>query len=272
MPVPSRVLSCFRSARLAAPVMGVCAAVLVTAACSSSGSGTKASATSGSASGSASASTSASASASASADLTSLSASAILAKTHAFVLAAPTMHLVGAGGDATTSLSIDLSYSGQNASGSIVVNKAPLSVITYGAVTYFKVSDAFWKAQAGAQAPQVIAAIKGRWIKTTAADKSFASLAAFATRKGIVDSVLTPTGTVSKGKTSSIKGTSVIALNDSDTSGGAGALFVSTSDARPVQVSDTDGKNALGFDYGTVTIAPVPPASEVIDASALGTA
>jgi hypothetical protein len=237
-------------------------AAVALAGCSSSGGGS----TKGSPSGTSSPRASSTA---ATGDLSSLSATALLAKASTAMSGAP-IHVKGSATANGQPIQIDLQFKGTDAWGSLDTG-GKVQIESIGGSDYLKAEDAFWKNALGAQADAAIARINGRWLKFDPTDVTFGTLATLAEKKTFVSNLLSPSGTVTKGGTSTVNGVDVIALVDSGTDGGT--LYLDKSTGRPVQIvppASSADTGSINFTYEDPGAAPQPPAaSDVINAGAL---
>jgi len=243
------------------------AAAIALAACSSGTSGSPVTDTSSAPS----SASSAPQSATPSTDLAALSASELLAKVTAAV-AHDDVHISGTAVSDEQAVSLDMSYVGDDASGSMTVSGAKLALLNVDGVSYFKADEAFWKAAAPSDAEQVAALIGDRWIKVDPTDANFGEMASIATRKFLTTSVLKPTGSITKGEPKTIDGVNCLTLVDTDPKEGNGLLYVDAADGKPIRIAPgegSDSKGELDFDYSPPAIPPAPAASDVLDSSAL---
>ena len=243
------------------------AAAIVLAACSSGTSGSPATDTS-----SAPSSVSSSGQSSApSSELAALSATDLLAKASAAV-AHTDVHVSGTAASDDQTVSLDMSYVGNDASGSMTMSGAKLTLLNVGGTTYFKADDAFWKTAAPSDADKIVAIVGDRWIKIDASAADFREMASIATRDFLTSEVLTPSGTITKGEPKTIDGVNCLTLTDTDPKEGNGVLYVDAADAKPIRIAPGEGGDAKGeldFDYSPEAIPAAPAASDVLDFSAL---
>ncbi|GAA2118367.1 hypothetical protein [Actinomadura napierensis] len=122
---------------------------------------------------------------------------------------------------------------------------------------------AFLKSVGGKGAVQLL---NGKYLRTTSKDEGFAKPASFTDPAKFFPELLTPDGTVSKGKQEVIAGTPAIALED----GSGGRLYVATRGKPYVLRIDGGPGNRLDFDgYGVAVHITTPPAAQVVDLSEL---
>jgi len=194
-------------------------------------------------------------------DLSSLSATAILAKAKAQVVKESNVSIASTEGSAQF---IKFDYAGDDSYGSIGTDNGVLTVFNIGGVTYYKPDDAFWKATAGDQAATIIAKVNGRWIKP-AADSSFNDFLQVAQKSALSTQILAPQGTVSKAGTKTVNGVTCIVLKD----GAVGSLYVSVKNGRPIQLT-SKASGILNFSFEKVDLPDPPGAAETVDESGLG--
>lgn len=207
---------------------------------------------------------------SSSADVAALSADALFAKAKQ-TLGTKDVHIKGTATESSEKVALDMSYVGQDATGSMTVNGGKLTLLTVGGSTYFKADQAFWKAADPTEASKILAIVGDRWIKIDPTDSSFGEMASMATRDFLTQDLLAPEGKITKGEPKTIEGVDCLALVDTNTANG-GTLYVDSSDAKPIQVVPSAGAKSggeLNFDYSAGTIPAAPAASDVLDFSAL---
>src|SRR5947209_19591417 len=127
---------------------------------------------------SASAGASAAASASSTADpLAALTAAQVLAKTVADAKASSSLTLKGSMVQSTQSITVDLAIKpSQGCTGTIGEGShGSFKLIMIGKTIYMNPDDAFWKANAGAEANAAIVLVNGRYLKISTSDSSMAS-------------------------------------------------------------------------------------------------
>jgi hypothetical protein len=258
-----------RAPALLAPVVAI---TLVVSGCSSTKSGTGSQITlnnSGGTTTSSSASSSSSSSSSGS-DLSSLSASELVDKSKQAAKDAKSLKIEGGVIESDQTVELSLAYAENGTSGYVTTQGYKIEIIQIGQVIYFKAPDAFWKAQAGANAAAVLAKVSGKWIKTSSTDSDFSDFSTFTDKDSFLDQLYEDTSDVSKGDPATINGVDCLALSDT-----TGTLYVAGDDARPIELSGKDpskgGTVKLDFtEYNSVPAAQAPPPAQTIDASTLG--
>lgn len=194
--------------------------------------------------------------------LSKLSAQQLLHRSQVYVGRNNPVRAKGTVSSSGTRLGLDLNFSGSDSLGTITINGADMDIERVGGTVYFKGSDAFWKAQAGAQAQQIITVVNGRWIKADPSAAQLKGLLDLASRKFVTDRVLSPNATVKKGAPKTVNGVDCLTLSTKD-----GSLYVDKQDAKPVELVGGSGGSSgrVDFTYTNVN-KPSPPApKDVID-------
>lgn len=199
-------------------------------------------------------------------DLSKLSTTQLLAKAKKQVEQEKYVSVKGKISQKGTTTGIDLNYVDDDSHGVLTINDASVQIETVAGKTYFKPSNAFWKAQMGPSATQIIKLINGRWIIADAGNASFQQLIDLASRKFITDQILDPSTKVSKGKQKTVEGVRCIALTTSD-----GILYLDRSNARPVQIAGADSgtTGTANFSYDKIAKPTAPAAKDSVDVSKL---
>ena len=139
------------------------------------------------------------------------SPSAILAAARSAIDAVSTVRFVGSGVSGASSISLDLRVAaGKGGEGTVNLDGAAFQFVVIGDEAYLKASAAFWKRFGNEAASQLVA---GRWFKAPATG-SFASLANFGNLHALVAALLSPTGVLSKGPLTTVRGQKVIAITN----------------------------------------------------------
>ena len=248
-----------KSVQLAA-LAAVGASCLTVAACGASNSAA--------ASGGSSASTSASNTPD---PLASLSANKIATEAITNLKAASSLTIGGSLVDSGQPYTVSLGIKpGKGCDGSVGMgSKGSFKLIVIGKTAYLNPDGKFWKANAGSAGDAVAKLVDGRYIKTTTSG-SMGQVTQLCDLSQMLDS-LKVTGTITKGKLTTLAGVKVLPL----TQGTDGTMWV-TDTAKPevVQVEAPKGTDRTS---GVVTFSPgvpvtltAPPASEVLDGSAVG--
>jgi hypothetical protein len=226
-PVPNGSVAIRRTA--SAVAVAAVAAVAVSACGSSSGGST-----------STSASSSSSSSSSASNGITSKSADEIFNTAVTTAEAATSVHVVGAIHSGTQSVGLDLSIvQGKGASGTISEGSASFKLISVGGSYYIQPDRSFLLKFAHSSAAADL--FKGKWLKASSTDGSFASFGQLTSIKSLIGSLPHGHGTLTKGSTSTLAGQPAIAV----TSSKGGTMYVATTGKPyPLQVSKTSGSQS----------------------------
>jgi hypothetical protein len=247
-------------------LLAVSAVALVATACgdnSTSGAGAPSQAA-----GSSAASASPSAASSGVADL---AATEIFAKSKAAFKAADTVRLKGSGASGTTKFAIDMQYStAGNAVGTVSNGGQTIELRRIGQTVYVKADKAFWTKSAGAAVAELLG---GKYLKAPLSDSRVAQLGAFTDKNSFADEVLSPSDSVTKGDTKSIRGVPAIGLVDKSSTGSATLYVATTGEPVPLELAPTSGSATEGsfdfLDYGKSVDVAVPPAALTIDSTKL---
>jgi hypothetical protein len=199
-------------------------------------------------------------------DLSKLSTTQLLAKAKKQIQNEKYVSVKGKISEKGTSTGIDLNYIDDDSHGVLTINGASVEIETVSGKTYFKPSNAFWKAQMGPSASQIIKLIDGRWIIADAKNASFQQLISLASRSFVTDQILDPSAKVTKGKGKKVDGVDCIALTTSD-----GILYLDRSTARPVQIAGATSqtKGTADFSYDKIDKPTAPSAKDSVDVSKL---
>jgi hypothetical protein len=216
---------------------------------------------------------SAAASASSTVDpLAGLTVAQVEAKTVADAKASSSLTLKGSIVQSGQAISVDLGIKpGQGCTGTIGEGtKGSFKMILIGKTIYMNPDDAFWKANAGAEANAAIALVNGRYLKVSSSSSSEASLGDICDVSTIFSTNGKP-DKVTKGAVTTLGGNRVLQLKNSD---GSVAYVTDASKPQLVEIAapkgDKNGTGAVTVTTGApVTLTP-PPASQVIDGSKLG--
>ncbi|MEU8223282.1 hypothetical protein [Kribbella sp. NPDC048915] len=195
-----------------------------------------------------------------------LPAAAILTKTQTAAKTAASVRMKGALTDEGDRMVLDVQLTRSGGQGTMSINGAGFSVIVLGRTAYLKISEKFWRAQIPkkSEADAAIAAVGGRWIKTSLDDKDLGDLAAFASKPQFFDTLFEPSGTPKKTAPRTVGGVNAVGLTEPD-----GTLWVDAATALPLRLES--GKDALTFSqYNKVSPPKAPPAAQVIDGKTLG--
>lgn len=216
---------------------------------------------------------SAAASATSTADpLADLTVAQVESKVVADAKASSTLTMKGSIVESGQTVSVDLGIKpGQGCTGTIGEGaKGSFKMIVIGKTIYMNPDDAFWKANAGAEANAAIALVNGRYLKVSSTDSNEGSLGQLCD----VSQIFSTDGKqdkVTKGAVTTLGGNRVLQLKDSD---GSVAYVTDTAKPQLVEIAapkgDKNGSGSVTVTTGApVTLTP-PPASQVIDGSKLG--
>jgi hypothetical protein len=184
-----------------------------------------------------------------------LTATEALARSNAAAKAAKWVHVKGTEGGTT----LDLHVGDEQASGTVSENGLTAQLLAAGGHTYLKGDKAFWDDALGTdQGGKLV----GKWVL---ADDASDSLGPFTDISRLVDLVLSPEGTVTKGTVSTVDGQRVLGLVDSND--GSVLYLATTGEPYPVTIHDKVASiDPPVFDgWGQPVDIKPPPASEVVD-------
>jgi hypothetical protein len=175
--------------------------------------------------------------------------------------AAKSLHVDGAIKDSGSSVGLNMSIvAGKGASGTVSEGDASFKLITVGGNFYMQPDQAFLLKFAKSQAAAQL--FKGRWLKGSSSDASFASFGELTSIKSLMGSLTQSPGTLTKGKTSTLGGQKVIALNSSK----GGTMYVATTGKPyPLQISKNSGTQTgtVTFSQYNKSFAISPPSSSI---------
>jgi len=196
-----------------------------------------------------------------------LSPQAAIAKVKHDLATVKTVHVRGHFVDTGKTYAIDLRLKHGAGSGTITIAGGRMDVVRLGDIAYFRGDVAALRA-AGATTAQA-GLVAGRWLKGSATTGDFAGFAALLDLDQLTSQLLTPSGTVAKGKPATIGGAKAIALVDKGEQGGT--LYIAlTGRALPLRVVNTGSSpgtiDFFDYDAGVSVSAP----AGAIDLSKLG--
>lgn len=156
-------------------------------------------------------------------------------------------------------IAVDMSFAGKTASGTIEFNGMTLKILKADGKSYFKADKEFFESS-GTPA-ETTDLIGDKWVAIDPANKTFAEIGSFTSKKEFVDQLLDPESKVTKGKDKKVDGVDCVALEDKQ-----GTFYFDKSDAKPITLVATDaGDGSFDFSYDEVDEAEAPPADEVLD-------
>lgn len=175
----------------------------------------------------------------------SKSPNAIVTATTKAALTLKSVHVYGKVVNATSTVSLNLRIvAGKGATGSMDENGLAFQIVTNSKDTYLKAGPALWNRYS----PAVSALLANKWLMAPNGSSQFASLftslSQFTDLTTFFSGVFASHGTLTKGKTSTIDGVSVIGVIDT-TQGGT--LWVATSGKPyPIEISSAGGAQTGG--------------------------
>jgi hypothetical protein len=197
----------------------------------------------------------------------------VVAKAVADLRAAKSFTMQGDVNQSGETIGVDLGYlAGKGCAGTVSeAGKGSFALVVIGSTAWIKPSDKFLESTAGSQASAAIALLKGRYLKGSTSDSAVASLTAVCDVNHMTSS-FTQTGTLIKGKVSTLGGQQVLPVTDK-TKGGTMDV---TDSATPqiVQITNTTGQGGstgqIKFDVGKQVTLTAPPASQTISGAPFG--
>ena len=204
--------------------------------------------------------------------LASLTANQVATQALANLKAASSLTMAGTAYDSGQSEVFNLGLKpGQGCAGTMAQgSEGSFKLIVIGKTVYFNPSDQFWKSQGGTDASSIIALVNGRYIKTSTSASGMSSMTSVCNLSQELASEKV-TGTYTKGTLTTLGGIRVLPIVNPK----EGVLYVTdTSKPQVVQIVETkntgNGTGKLTFSVGAPVTLTAPPASQVIDGSAVG--
>jgi hypothetical protein len=162
-------------------------------------------------------------------------------------------------------------------SGTLTIGGNDMRIIVSGESVYLKASADFWTTFGGSKGAATAALVGDKWVKASTSTAAFSDFLKFDGFLKNIDKSLTSTGSITKGDTSDLDGTPVIALVDNSPTNGGTLLVATTGEPLPLKLmpatsasSGTDGIKLS--DWGTATPDAIPDAASVLDISQFQTA
>lgn len=204
--------------------------------------------------------------------LSGLSAKQVLSKAVSDLKSAPSFHIAGTANAGGAPTSLDITYSrGTGCEGTAGTgSRGSIYLRVIGDTAWLKPDQAYWKSYAGSSAPLVIAAVGGKYLKTSTNSSNVSALAQLCNANSLASSFTSPKD-IEKGAISMINGQRALALKDPAKSS---ALYVTdTSSPQILRVTSAQSGSSGRIDFtgygNSVTLTP-PPASETIDGAKYG--
>jgi hypothetical protein len=174
------------------------------------------------------------------------------------------VHVAGAVASGSSRFTINLSLvNGKGGTGSMSQGGLSFKIITVNQEVYINGSPTFWRQFGGASAAQLLS---GKWLKAPA-NGQFASLAMLTNVRQLFSQLLSTHGTLAKGKTTTVRGQKVVAVDDKSN---GGTLYVATTGKPyPIEIvkNGTNG-GRVDFDQFNQPVSLAAP-SNAIDVSSL---
>src|SRR6202020_616978 len=159
----------------------------------------------------------------------------------------------------TTNLKVSVSSSGMG-QGTITISGQPVKLIKIGNTVYFSSTKAFWNKAAGTGAGSLFGT---RWVAVPSTDSDFAGINTLLDESQVAGQFSdTSNTTFTKGKTSTINGQAVIAVNGKDSGDSTGGTVYVATTGKPYIIRVTGGGSSLTFSNYNQPVNPsVPPNS-----------
>ena len=189
--------------------------------------------------------------------------------------AASSLTMAGTVSESGQSVTVNLSLKpGQGCAGTVEEGtKGTIKLVVIGTTVYVNPDATLWKSSLGSAASAVTALVNGRYIKTSTASKGMASFAKLCDLSHTMTlNLLKQAELINKGALTTLDGVRVLPL---ESPADDGALYV-TDTSKPEIVELFAPKGAAGdsgklmFSVGTPVTLTAPPASQVLDGSAIG--
>jgi hypothetical protein len=205
--------------------------------------------------------------------LSGMSAKQVVATAVGDLKSASSFTMTGDVNQSGETLGVDLGYvKGKGCAGTVSEgSKGSIAFVVIGNTAWIKPSDKFLESSAGSQAAAAIALLKGRYLKGSTSNSNVASLTAVCDVNQMTKS-FTETGTLIKGKVTTVGGVPVLPITDK-TKGGTMDV-TDSSTPQIVQITNTTGQGGstgqIKFDVGKQVTLTAPPASQTISGAPFG--
>lgn len=197
--------------------------------------------------------------------LEDVSADEILNEVISALNAASSVHITGDLDNQGSPLKIDVTLSGEgsgSSTGTLTVNGEANQLVSVGEQTWVAPPDSYWTTKGITETD--LADYSGKFIAVPPTDTS---LSVFTDFSGLVTSLSSHGGEVSKGDQSTVEGVPVIELIDGKDQG---VLFVSLQgDALPLKTQSKDGQELYLSDWNQPLTVEAPAEADVVDLSTL---
>lgn len=147
----------------------------------------------------------------------------ILTDAKAAAKAARSLRISGSVNDPSGRTELDLRVKGtEGATGTLSSKGVRFEVVRVGDDVYLRTDRAGYVKLAGARGPELIG---DRWLRTGPTDARFSSFEELTNRDKLIDGLLSPRGTLTRGEATTVRGTPAIMLRSTD----KGTLAVATT-------------------------------------------
>jgi hypothetical protein len=206
-----------------------------------------------------------------------LSAADAVSRARAVAIAAPSVHIKGTlldGGDPVT---IDMRLRGADGgTGQVSADGDTFQLLRIGQEVYLRGDASFYSTVAGERsglAPQVTAALQGKYLHVPPADGGYAKFAGFTSVEGLFGDLVKMSGKLRKDGQVTVRGMRSLSIVTGD---GHGAQLAIAMDGTPYPTlyrpAGAAGGSLEFFDYGAQVDLTPPPAAQVVDIDKLAKA
>lgn len=202
--------------------------------------------------------------------LEGLSATDVLTKSRDAAKAAKSVKVTGEIIDGQNTTKLDVTLTAANGgSGTVSQNDATFELILIGKDIYLKADEKTWSTIGASPNPGVAKLIGDKYVKASADNPSFASLAGVLSLPDFVDGVLTPEDTPTRAEGKDVDGVPTVALKSGEADGGV--LYIADRGAPyPLLLEGPKGEGQVAFtDWDKAVTFDPPPADQVLDFSEL---
>jgi len=191
--------------------------------------------------------------------ITSKSPDQIVSAATSAVGGVKSVHVSGQVASGGQNVALDLNLvNGKGGTGSMSQNGLGFKIVAVGPDLYINGSSAFWNKFGGSAAAQLLS---GKWLKAPASGQ-LSSLATLTDVQKLFSQLLSSHGKLATGKTTTVRGQQVVAVNDT-TNGGT--LYVATNGKPyPIEISKTGSAGGqLVFDRFNEPVSLTAPANAI---------
>jgi hypothetical protein len=169
------------------------------------------------------------------------------------------VHVAGSVNNGGSRTTIDLNLvNGKGGAGSMAQDGLGFKIVTVGQEVYINGDSNFWSHFGGAGAAKLLS---GKWLKAPATGQ-FATIATLTDVRRLFNQLLSTHGTLSKGKTTTVRGQKVVAVND--TSKGGTLYVATTGKPYPIEIVKNGASGGrVDFDRFNQPVSLTAPAGAI---------